>query len=44
MRISKLLARYKSTNNMIKDTNFTVRKDNSPIDGDTSVNGMQLFR
>ena len=43
VRISMLLARYDATNNMIKDTNFTVRKDNSPIDEDKSVNGINFY-
>ena len=43
LRISSLLTRYQATNDMIKDTSFIVRKDNSPIDGDKSVNGMKLY-
>lgn len=37
--ISSLLRRYEATNNMIKDMNTFIRKDNNPIDGNTFSNG-----
>ena len=37
--IRKLLNRYKATNNMIKDMNTFIRKDNNPIDVEGYTNG-----
>ncbi|MBR1539922.1 MAG: hypothetical protein IJ629_01885 [Clostridia bacterium] len=37
--IASLLRRYEATNNMIKDMNTFIRKDNNPIDGNTFSNG-----
>ena len=37
--LNKTLARYKATNNMIKDTNTFIRKDNRPIEGTDFSNG-----
>lgn len=40
--INHLLRRYRSTNNMIKDMNTFIRKDNDPIDSD-DYNGIQFM-